>query len=138
MKTSGFLHTSMEEYFNKHHSHATCISCLNCIKPKDRSLSFKYNPKMESMNQATYAKGPRYEPKQFVLEQERRNIKKDQPRSPPRTFNTHYTDVHIVKDNLVGSPQKTPSKAGVTVIPKHLVSRNETNMAAIYTSSYAN
>jgi len=45
-KMAKHLHTDLHSHLDKMSAKATCISCLECIKPKDRPLSYKYNPNM--------------------------------------------------------------------------------------------
>jgi hypothetical protein len=71
LKTSAILHTNIDAYFDQHHKEKTCISCLDCIKPKDRPVSYKYPRGMQSRNEETYANNKhasRYETKQFRIE----------------------------------------------------------------------
>jgi hypothetical protein len=48
LKTGGFLRTDLKDYLNKKQEKVTCISCLNCIKPKDQTISYRYPAEMQS------------------------------------------------------------------------------------------
>lgn len=63
LKPAHFLHTDINQYLDTQAHPVTCISCLQCIKPKSRPLSYKYNPKMESMSMSAYAPSTRVDNK---------------------------------------------------------------------------
>ena len=60
MDTNTFLHTNINEYLAIQEHPVTCISCINCIRPKDKTISYKYPSNMESINTATYRNSNRY------------------------------------------------------------------------------
>jgi hypothetical protein len=69
--TAQFLHTNMEDYMAKFHKPKTCISCLDCIRPKDKHVSYKYPRNMTSTTQDTFHDSKRYRTQAFELDKER-------------------------------------------------------------------
>lgn len=89
MNTEKFLHTDLQGYLKKD-EHVTCISCQNCIRSKDKLISYKYNKRIQSeysqLGPANKTASSHKKQCIFNLDQERRQLKV--PYEPPRNFAT--------------------------------------------------
>jgi hypothetical protein len=88
METSKFMKTDINKYLEMD-DHVNCISCVNCIRKKNKVLQFKYNPSLKSDYTAHFTKSDS-KAKQAIwnLDSEKRKLKVDY--QPPGTFTTTY------------------------------------------------
>ena len=64
----------MHDYL-KQDAHVTCISCVDCIKDKNKMVQYRYNPALKSSYADTYTKADAVRQQIWNLDVEKRQLK---------------------------------------------------------------
>ena len=126
LDASKYVRTDVKEYLEKD-AHVTCISCVDCIKQKQKVLQYKYQPELKSSYAANFINSDdKHREKMWNLDYEKRQLKI--AFKPPATYQSTY--------GVQFSPVKTDSKMNFG--PRNRGGGNDVASPFIGSSSYNN